>query len=219
MAVVSLERLRARVRRKADMVDSDFVEDDDLDELINDAGRELYGLIFQHGGGANYALQQPIQIVAGTEAYDLTSPAKTIFAIEWKDEPVGSFGFVERNVRGGSKVRYRLEGPSAVRFMPPPAEDGPHGRVWYFPFWTEMAEDADSREVWDWEEFVVISAAIECLGKEESDTTRLERRKAWLQERIEQEARKRDSGINKIVDTGDYDRGANPWFGDEELDC
>ena len=74
---------------------------------------------------------------------------------------------------------------------------------------TTLALDAVADK---WREFIVVDTAIKMLGKEESDTSLLERRRANLEKRINEAAAARDVGRSMRIQ--DVRRGR--WE-DEEL--
>lgn len=210
MSDSTLKNLRARVREEADMEDSDFIEDtaDSLDRRINEAGKKLYSLI-ANGGGLQFALPQEIVTVLGQSAYAMPFPAKRIHSVEFADEPISDFAFLERGVGRKRQPRFRLEGQTTLRISPAPSIIGPYIRVWYFPAWIDMVEETDKREVFDWEGFIILDAAISCSRKEEASNLQdMRTERDLLIQMIAAETGERYSGPDRIVDTGSYDRGA-----------
>lgn len=215
---VSLTTLRSRVRTRADMVNSTFVSDAEVTQFINDAAQELHELIVQNFGDDYFSPQvHSFTTVAGTEAYNLpTSPAffKLLgisLQIDGAWRPIRKFAFSAREFYRedtGGRPRYRLE-QSTFRLLPAPA--GVYsGKLWYVPKLTLLVNGADELEgVHGWEEFVVVSAAIGCVLKEEGDISSLQLAKQEQVQRIQRASARRDPGApHQVVDVdelGDED--------------
>lgn len=117
---------------------------------------------------------------------------------------VDKFMFVDRNrfvypntsstIYGVFNLQYRLMG-SNVEFIPTPCA-GSILRMWYIPRLPELLQDTDitTSGISGWIEYVIVRAAIYALGKEESDTSGLERQLLFLKDRIEASSVNRDAG-------------------------
>lgn len=206
---VTLASLRLQARQRADMVNSLFVSDSELTGYINSKYTELYDLLVQKFGDDYFVADPYTFTTTGAELYPLPTDLYKLKGLEvqngsqWFDVPkMGAFS--QRN-RGGvspySDMRYRLLGGKImVRSGSVAPSSGRAMRMWYVPRPTLLANDSDSIDgVSGWEEYVVVSAAISCLAKEESDTTGLERQLAGLTQRIEAAAENRDEGAPQTV--------------------
>ena len=203
---VQLSALRERARRRANMEDSDFVEDEELNQYISDSYAELYDLLVSKF--EDYYVADPLEfsISSGSSTYALPADFYKLIGL---DRSVGGgdyvevkpFNFNDRNRRrigdrlrsGSPTARYRILG-SNLRFSPADQAAGDY-LLWYVPRYSELTEDTDEVDgVNGWEEYIVIDAAIKCLIKEESNANDLYKAKAEIKQRIEEMAANRDAG-------------------------
>lgn len=202
-----LSELRAFVRQYADMTNSTFVTDSEINSYINSSGAELYDLIIQHYGDDYFMSSTTFNTVADTDAYNLPEDFYKLRGVEAQIDggdyvSLERFNWNERNRYNNTggvlttmntpALRYRLRG-SQVIFSPTP--DAVIGiRLWYVPLFTELTVDSDElQDVNSWYEYVVVDAAIKCLRKEESDVSVLLAQKQMLEERIRRSAPNRDA--------------------------
>ena len=219
MAVnVDLKTLRTRARQRADMENSGFVKDSELNTFINSSIRELYDLLISKFGDDYYLTDSTISLTVSTDTYDLpTDFYKLVGAdllISPTDEPITlqPFMFAERNryrfrngtyFYGDSEYKYRIMGNS-IKFIPQP-NNNYQAKLWYIPAFTELEVDSDEFDgINGYEEWVIIDAAIKMLVKEESDTQQLERAKAQQTQRIENAAANRDVGMPQTISDVHY---------------
>ncbi len=217
MRTATLSSLRTQARRYADMVNSTFVTDAEVNEYINQSYAELYNQLIQSGG--DYALSSTtIAVTSGTDTYAL--PA-TFWRVRGVDVDLGSgvpytmrkFVFEERHRSpagygwsAGYQVMYRLHGDN-IKFTPSPTSSYTV-TLWYHAAPGRMTVDADTIDgVAGWEEYVVLGAAIKCLDKEESSTEVLARRQGIkLQEILS--LRERDAAhperVTDVLSANDY---------------
>lgn len=203
----ALSSLRLQARRRADMENSLFVGDAELTQWVNEGYKELYDLLTSKYQDYFVAEPDEFEITSGN-TYALPSDFYKLIGVDislggqWCE--VEPFDFNRRNRsgaqvishRGGvfTGVEYRILG-NKLHFTPDDAATGTY-RLWYVPSCTALSDDDDELDVTcdRWAEFVVVSAAIKCLAKEESDTSVLERELARLTQRIEAAAANRDVG-------------------------
>jgi hypothetical protein len=202
----TLSALRTRVRFKANMENSQFCTDAEINQYINDAYQGLYDILV--GKFEDYYVTGPVTITlaSGESTYTLPSGFYKLLGVDRSlggDNyyPLTPFNFRNRNAVAVNNRRfgvvpylqYRIVGDT-LRFVP---EDQAVGefRIWYVPKATLMTADSDTIEgVNGWEEMVVIDAAIKCLIKEESDTNQLSLEREILRKRIDELALNRDAG-------------------------
>jgi hypothetical protein len=203
----TLSQLRTRVRRMADMEDSGFVSDSELNDYINSSYAELYDLLVS--SNSEYFLSSATSTVAsGSSTITLPSDFYKLRAVDfylngrWCD--IEQFSMNERNQDStlyssmGVEVRYRLQG-STLKLIPSDNAGGQY-QIWYTPLPATLSADSDEIEEGNgWSEYVVVDAAIKCLQKEESSTTDLEKAKAQLGKRVADMAAKRDSAKPKQI--------------------
>ena len=206
----NLSQLRTRVRRMADMEDSGFVSDSELNDYINSSYAELYDLLVS--SNSEYFLSSATSTVAsGSSTITLPSDFYKLRAVDFQSNgrwyDIEQFSIPERNQYSSTyinlgEVRYRLQG-STLKLIPSDNAGGQY-QIWYTPLPATLSSDSDEIEEGNgWSELVVVDAAIKCLQKEESTTTELMKIKSDLVKRVVDMAAKRDSGKpKKIIDSG-----------------
>lgn len=192
---------RTRVRQRADMEKTDFIGDDELDHFINQSAAELYDLLVSKF--EDYYAADPFEFSLGgadnsyplpSDFYKLRGVDRSLGGGQYAD--VQRFNFKDRNRRANSlyrsygQVKYRIVG-NKIQFTPYDQCSGNY-RVHYIPKpivglvgdpGNGIAQ-VDLNDFMDYDEFIVIDAAIKCLVKEESDTSALQLAKDNITRRI-----------------------------------
>jgi hypothetical protein len=222
---MSLADLRSAVRQRADMVNSQFVSDTELNSYINQSYFELYDLLIAQYGN-NYYVANPYSFVTdGTNfLYSLPSDFYKLLGVDLALSntldsyvTIRPFEFIDRNryavpnfqsFYGITNLRYRINADK-LWFTPIP-RSGQTIRIWYIPRMTTLALDTDTADgISGWTEYIIVDAAIKCLQKEESDVSVLFAQKQSLINRIEAMAQARDAGSPAKVSDNMY---ADFWF-------
>lgn len=204
MLNVTLATLKTRCRERADMVDSEFIDDTELLTYINASYTELYDILVSKF--EDYYVAEPTQftISSGSNTYTLPSDFYKLRGVDYLISnsdwvALKKFNFNERNMASSLRARYRRVPNMSYRIVgnklyiePSDIAPGTY-RIWYTPATTMLSSDSDTVDgVNGWEEYIVVDVAIKMLAKEESSTTHLERERARLLERIETMAANRD---------------------------
>jgi hypothetical protein len=216
---VTLASMREQARQRADMVNSEFCSDAEINQYINNSAAELYDLLVSVN--EDYFVSstpQSISVTSGTDSYDLAADFYKALGVDlylngsWVT--MKPFMFAERNAYQGMMFdmpfRYRIRG-GKISFVPVPS--GNHTvQIWYIPRFTALASDAATFDgINGWEEYVIVDAAIKMLQKEESDVSVLLAQKEALKARINTMAANRDSGSpQRIVDVEELE--SDPFF-------
>lgn len=208
---ITLTELRLRSRQKADRENSQFVENAELDFMINSSVAELHDILVM-ANSADYSVSSySFTTVSGTDTYTLPS---TLYKLKGVDAKITGddwttlrpFNFNERNRNGSaawgdlttSGVRYRMLGDSIV-FSPVPDVAAPI-KLWFTPLAPKLVADADTlKDLNQFSEYVIVDVAIKYLQKEESDVTVLMQQKSELKRRIEVMANNRDEGHGETI--------------------
>lgn len=212
---MTLAELRTATRQRADMVNSNFVSDTELNSYINQSIFELYDLLIQKYGN-DYFVANPHTITTdGTsDSYSLPTDFYKLLGIDLalsnsNDSyvTIKPFNFAERNryaapnfqsFYGITNLRYRLRGNKV--WFTPIAEANQTIRVWYIPTFVTLSSDSSTFDgISGWTEYVIIDAAIKCMQKEESDVSVLVLQKAAIIQRIEAASENRDAGFPKTI--------------------
>ena len=222
---LTLLDIRNAVRQRADMVNSLFVTDSELNSYINQSYFELYDLLISKFGD-NYYVAPVYQLTTDGTTYQYPLPAdfyKLLGVDLALTQSVQSyvtvrpFEFIDRNryavpnfqsFYGLTNLRYRLNGNN-IWFTPIPAANQ-NIRLWYVPRMSTLSLDTDTVDgISGWTEYIICDAAIKCLQKEESDVSVLMAQKMGLIRRIEAMAESRDAGSPAKVSDNLYN---DFWF-------
>ena len=193
---ITLTNLRLRARQKADREGSNFVDDAEMNFMINSSIAELYDLIIANGD-EYYLSSTTITTVSGTDAYNLPTDFYKLKGVDLKLSSteyytLKPFNFNERNRNNesswnatrGTNIRYRLFG-NTIKFSPIP-NAASEIKLWYVPVATQLVSDSDTlADLNQFAEYVITDVAIKYLIKEESDVAVLQQQKAELRRRIE----------------------------------
>lgn len=234
---VTLASLRDQARQRADMQNSEFVSDSELNVYLNNSAWELYDVVVSRFEDQFIYTDSitglpPTYTITNTSENWFTLPTN-FYKLRGVDRnqdsgndvwfTLSKWNFAERNnfldrgVRsywGASGACYRILG-NKVQILPQGDSAGTY-RLWFVPKMTEMTANVDldsSLEMWS--EYIVVDSAIKCLIKEESDTSMLMNIKQALLARIEAMSANRDAGSpEKIANVrGGVGWGAS-WNGD-----
>jgi hypothetical protein len=215
---MTLSELRTAVRQRADMVNSTFVSDSELNSYINQSYFELYDLLVTTY--EDYYVATPVQVQTDGSTNLIPLPNGTLYSsapafykLIGVDLGVASntnawvtlrkFDFISRNrfvypqlattALGLTDLRYRVVGNNLMLIPTPSA--GQYLQIWYIPRLTTLSADGDTADgISGWTEYIIADAAIKCGQKEETDVTILVGQKMALIKRIEESAMNRDAG-------------------------
>jgi hypothetical protein len=213
--------IRDRAKRRADQENQSFISNAEWNDYIDEGLSELYDIIVSRY--EDYIVSDvDITLVPGQDAYTLpTDFYKTIGVDFLQGSALGPdavryrltrYAFRERNIYRetylhsglslvGPYYEYRIEGNS-LKLIPTPGEGVV--KLWYYPQAPVFTNDTTAINlvfVQGWEEFIVLSAAIKAMAKEESDPAVLIMQKDELKNRIITMASDRDVGEpNRVTD-------------------
>jgi hypothetical protein len=221
----TLAQLRTECRYKANMENSQFISDAELDTYINSSSYELYDLLVTTYGEDYYTATAYTLTTDGTnQLFDLPTDFYKLLGVDLalansQDSFVTlkQFKFNERNrfavpniqtVWGATNLRYRIHGNKIMFNIIPAA--GQMIKLWYIPKMTLLVADSDVLDgISGWYEYVTTDVAIKMLNKEESDISALALHKAELLKRINDSAPNRDAGMSQTV--SDTSMGSDEW--------
>lgn len=223
--MTTLLEMRTRSRQRADMVNSRFIQDSELDYYINSSVKELYDLLIDTRGENYYIDSYSFATVPGTSEYSLPVDFLKLLGVDWVLQSniaynIKPFQWQERNIftnpvwfTGYSgNVRYQIRGNS-LSLTPVPSGSAQNIRIWYIPRCPDLASDTDSFDgINGWEEYVIIDAAIKMRVKEESPVQELMTAKEAMKQRIQQASKGRDSAAPPKVQDTDSSASGNRFF-------
>lgn len=215
---MTLSQLRTAVRQRADMVNSTFVSDVELNSYINQSYFELYDLlittyetyyaaaplVFQTDGVSQlYPLPDGILYSAAQPFYKMLGLDIGLSSNNNAGVTIKRFEFISRNryvypqlnstYLGCFNLRYDLVGNSLM-LIPIPST-AQFLRLWYIPRLQTLDTDGSRADgISGWTEYIICDAAIKCGQKEETDISVLMGQKMGLIKRIEESAMNRDVG-------------------------
>lgn len=224
MASFTLLELRNRSRQRADMVNSRFITDAELNYFINASYGELYDLLINTRGENYYVSSYNFTTTINQDTYPLpadffklmgvdyvtsSTQAITLKAFRWQER--NRFREPFYNVRNYN-LMYQIRGNNLV-FIPTP-NGNQSIRLWYIPRHSELSLDSDTFDgINGWEEYIIIDCAIKMRVKEESPVEELILAKNDMKARILSACSGRDSGEPpRVVDTdSNYAGFRNLW--------
>lgn len=215
---MTLLELRTAVRQRADIENSQFITDTELNSYINQSYFELYDLLVQKYG-SHYFVSAPYSLTTDgtsefyplpTDFYKLVGlSAKFLGAVsQYTPLKHGSFAEMQRysgvssqSLLGINDLLYTLTANNIWLAPVPPA--GQALRMFYVPKLSTLSSDSDLVDgISGWTEYIICDAAIKCMQKEESDVTVLAAEKSSLIRRIEDAASNRDAaGASRVNET------------------
>ena len=200
--------LIARVRRRADMVGSNFVSDVEVTDYLNQGIAELHDILVTKY--EDYSLSSAtFTLTAGEDnEFDLPSDFYKCLGVDYATNSnsttvvnLRSYNFGERNMYNNlfyntglvATPRYHIQG-TRLKFIPKPTTSGT-ATLFYVPEAQQLTTKDTLLNIPNgYEEYAVICAAINCLQKEETDVRVLLTQKAALKDRIEKAATYRNAG-------------------------
>jgi hypothetical protein len=215
---MTLAELITAARQRADMVNSTFIQDAEWTSYINSSYAELYDILvsrfedyftaiqnFTISTGNTYTLPAALYKIRGID-FSLTSDSWATLRKYNFDERNRVDNSQARTLRGNFDRQYRVMG-SKLYILPEGSATGSY-RLWYIPRFTPLVSSTDeASNVLDFEEYIVVDAAIKALIKEESDTQVLMVIKQQLKDRIEAMAANRDTQPERIADVTSSEAG------------
>ncbi len=221
----TLATIRTRCRQRADKVNSTFVTDAELNELINQAWTELYGLLVANYEDY-YATLGSLSVSANVEYTALPTDfykALAIFSLsgaagttrqKLERYNVNDLGAVNADYAYSFQrlSGYRIMGANAYWYPKPQAASTVE--FWYIPQPVRLVLDGDviSPQVVDgWDEFIVNDVAMKIRLKEEGDASPHAELKAAFIKRVQSESASRDAARPGRVT--DVERCYYDWWG------
>lgn len=195
---VSLQSMREAARQRANMENSQFVTDVELNAYLNAGLTELYDLLVGARGQDYYFNSVTIPLVSNQTDYVITNYAPDFYDLLGIDLFVngrfitlGRFEFAERNrfqnptiLSLGAPMVYNIIG-NKIRFLPPPSGQY-QVTLNYIPAPPTLVNNADTFDgVAGWEEYAISHAVMLMLTKQESDPSVAVMMKQSLKQRIE----------------------------------
>ncbi len=212
MANVTLAQIKLRARQKADMVNSNFIEDPELLNYVNEAYFNWYDLVVT--AFEDYYLDEPAEftilpgapgeIALPADFYKLAGLDKASDASGDRFYPLKKTLWRDRNRTEAAFSSYGLTPKTSYRIIkdkilltPKDGSDGAY-KLWYIPLATPLVDDSDTIATYNgFENLLIIDVAIKMLNKEESDVSIL------LMERARLEMKMKEMLIDRDINNGE----------------
>lgn len=214
---VSLGYLRAQAQLRCDRFNSTFVSLPEWNQYLTEARKQLYNIVTQAFGNDYYSSSTYTWTLGnGLQSYPLPNDFYKLNLVEvalnagdpnsWVT--LRSYNWAQKNLYnypnvytmyGITNLRYRLVGNN-IYIVPVPT-GGQTLRMWYTARPKTLMADTDIVDgISGWEEFVIVTAAMTALIKEESDTAAdFKALKDEQIKMIEEAAEHRDIGEPQLV--------------------
>lgn len=234
MAGPTMAELITQVRQRAELENSAFVTDQELEDYLNDSIAELHSELLARWGDEYFAVEEQIAVPGGAVDEDGSAvvlspplddpPLKVLgVAVFLEDEqqirPLQTFSFgdtVQRLDPGdwkSSPPRYKLKGNELLCFdRPPQVEMQVIVRVVEQAHRYDKDTPDEIDELYAWREFVIVDTLIKVFQKEESDTAALDARKQQLLARMLANAPPRDQAGPKLIRDDRALQGVDDWL-------
>lgn len=186
--MATLLELKTKTRERSDMVNSTFISDTELVSYINMAYSELYDILVSRFEDY-FSERVAFSLTTSSNEYTLPSNFYKLRGLDFSQGGsrwivVRKWNFEERN-----QVSDDVTSVSG------------NYQAWIIPRITQLVGDADeTADIMDFDEYIVICAAIMMKDKEESDVSVLMASKQMLMKRIEAMGSNRDSEPDRISD-------------------
>ena len=201
--------LRTAIRQRADMENTTFVADTEINEFLAQSLLELQDFLATVYGADFIYTTDTISTVAGTSAYSLPADflrlnrVSIVFdsiAYPFRRLESASVNQVidvsQQQWTAATDLQYRIT-PDSIAFLPIPAAIYTVD-LDYVPRMA-MAADSTPNPLGGYDEYLVLDGAIKCLTKEQSDTGPLMLQKQALQQRIMRDAPPMDRGNPPMI--------------------
>lgn len=194
----TLLNLQTRARERADMTNSQFIGDAELNTYINMGMLELYDLLVQ-ANEDYFTTSTNLTISAGANTAALPASFYKLRGLDYSLNGsyvnVPLFNFQDRNRASSRNIwssvlgdgrRYRVFADS-IMIQDIDNAAGSY-RAWYIPALAYLVNTTDtlpaSLSKFGWDEYIVLFAAERMLSKEESDTAEVRGQRGELANRI-----------------------------------
>tara|TARA_R100000406_G_scaffold41169_1_gene27503 strand:- start:8789 stop:9469 length:681 start_codon:yes stop_codon:yes gene_type:complete len=195
MATFTESDLRTRARRRADMENSTFVSDAEIQDYLNSSISELHDYMVKSYEDY-FVSEQTYSAPIATGGANLPDDFYKALGVDYESGGITStlraYSFSDRNVYNTpyavvdrlAEPMYKVEG-NKIKLIPTNSQSGTI-TLYYVPQATQFSSTVTEIEnvIPGYEEYVVVATAIRMLMKEESDISVLERERQQLASRI-----------------------------------
>ena len=210
----TVSELITLIRERSNTERSNFVTDDEIIRLIDQAYTKLYDLIVSKF--ENYYIDEHSFTTDGVnQFYDLPATFYKMVGLDQLQNTSGSgdnaltvrpFNFNERNrynnilfaVTAAAFYRYLIQG-TKIKILPQP-DSGITFKMWFVPAPPKITSAAQTIDgIAGWEEVVTLTAAIQVMNKQELDASALKREQAEAIDPVITMATERDAALPERV--------------------
>jgi hypothetical protein len=208
MATVTLLTLRTRVRQRANLENTAFVTDAEIDGHLNNSISELYDLIVASDPSLVAAVSNDYAL-SGSSVALATAAGASVYKLLGVDIKSGNGSTGYETVRkwtmssrnNPNQRSYRVVG--STLYVYPTAAAPATYRFWYVPLLTALSGDSATTEDYNgWLEYAVLDACIKVRGKEGTDASQFMAEKEAMRRRIMDMATRDQAEPETIQDSG-----------------
>ena len=195
MATYTEADLRTRARRRADMENSTFVTDAEIQDYLNSSISELHDFMVKSYEDY-FVSEQAYTIPLAASGANLPDDFYKALGVDYNSGGITStlraYSFTERNIYNTpfavidrlAQPMYKIEG-NKLKIIPENSQSGTI-TLFYVPVATQFSSTVTEIEnvIPGYEEYLVVAAAIRMLMKEESDYRALENERQQISSRI-----------------------------------
>lgn len=224
MATVTLAQIKSRARQKADMENSNFIQDPELLNYINEAYFTWYDLVVE-AFEDYYLSADPLEfnLAAGVsqftlpdDFYKLAGVDRAISINSNRFYPLRKTKWRGRNQTEDRFSYYGLQPTvtyrifkDTIQFTPRDAALGDY-KLFYIPLATALVDDGDEIDTYNgFENLLIIDVAIKMLAKEESDPSLLLLERQRLEEKMKEMLIDRDINNGEVIEETNGEWGYN----------
>lgn len=196
---VTLLDLRTRVRQRADAENDPHVTDTEIDGLINNANTAFYDDLISSAPPDYFRTSYTFSTANGTVAYALPADFYKLRQLYVIDQ-TGIFRPLEQV---DEVARHSYRAPNSVCSM----------RLDYIPVPTGLVNNTDEMDgINGWDEFIVLTAAIDIKNKKEDDASALIRKRNEVQERMRKMAPRDEGAPRHVIRRNYYGQSRRAWY-------
>ncbi len=219
---ISSAEIETRIRRRADMENSDFIGSAELTQYAEKAFQEFFGIVTTADPDLVVKTQSVTLTTGSSAAVSLASDFKALRRIRHNaGYSLRRAELLEReqldiNGRLGKPTHYWLSGlyAAAFTFTPLPIPDAAYALTVYYTPSISLADvlTGGLNFLAGWDEYVVLTGAIKCKDKEESDVSILLTERKMLLEHIIASITVPDTGEPpRVAQFGPASMGMDPF--------
>lgn len=215
----TLLNLKTKIREQCDMVNSEYVSDEELTRYINSSCCELYGLLATAYGEDYYFEETTVVVPAGEDKVDLPDNFWKLYKVEIangtnRKTTLRQFQSNDKNrfSYSANVFRYRVRGNKIYLDKAPNSDLTLYLEI--LPVYEDMVEDTDEFDfINGYAEYVIADVCLKMLAKQQDDLTYFIGKKNEQLDRITKEKIARNMAEPQImIGFNEFDSDDDGWY-------